>query len=140
MRESRKRYSNLERGLKMSEQGFRGVPGVPDGWELVAIRSAKCFEHVLDDGKVKTWAGSVDSGLALPIIRKIERPAKYRPFANAEEFKPHRDRWWRIKGDATEYPPQHYNDKGYCGCTWQQAFNERIFDDGTPFGVKIDES
>jgi hypothetical protein len=121
-----------------SEQGFPNVPGVPEGWELVALRGPCEGDWFIGiDGKPHQTEHN--SGQVWPIIRKIEKPAKYRAFANAEEFRPHRDRWWRIKGDATEYPPQHYNDAGFCGCTWQQAFNKRIFDDGTPFGVKIDE-
>jgi hypothetical protein len=124
----------------MSSEGFRGVPGVPDGWELVEVRKVRYMEnYIWTSGYSSLWQDSEESDFVVPIIRKIEQPAKYRAFANAEEFKPHRDRWWQVKGNATVYPPGHYKDAGYDGSTWQQAFDDFVFDDGTPFGVKIDE-
>jgi len=126
----------------MSEQGFKGIPGVPDGWELVAIRYGWQGEWCIDEhGKPYQLSGN--SLRLAPIIRKIEVPKKYRPFANAEEFKPHRDRWWRyaVGGDYLPQinPPIPYNELGVDGATWQQAFNGRVFDDGTPFGVEVTE-
>jgi hypothetical protein len=117
------------------------IPGVPDGWELVhANRAATPGEYFIGRaGNVVQWNAEEEAKAVYPIIRKIEKPAKYRPFESAEEFKPHRDRWWQVKGNATVYPPGHYRDAGYNGSTWQQAFDELIFDDGTPFGAKIDE-
>jgi hypothetical protein len=117
------------------------IPGVPEGWELMAIR-------VPDKGE---WFVGVDGkpcraehrcGQVWPIIRKIEKPARYRPFANAEEFKPHRDRWWRYNDSEDSeraQPPAAYSKIGPMGSNWAQAFSGRVFDDGTPFGVKIDE-
>jgi hypothetical protein len=126
----------------MSNEGFRGVPGVPDGWELVEVRKVRYMEnYIWTSGYSSLWQDSEESDFVVPIIRKIEQPAKYRAFANAEEFKPHRDRWWRFN-DTPEgliFPYAPYNDRGPSGCTWQQAFNGRVCDDGTPFGVKIDE-
>lgn len=70
----------------------------------------------------------------------FETELKYRPFANAEEFMPHRDRWIvdndgemlrAISFDAkrstiaTRYGPVHFLD----------AFSRFKFEDGTPFGV-----
>jgi hypothetical protein len=86
------------------------------------------------------------------IIRKIEKPAKYRPFKDAEEFKPHRDRWLTQKDKSN---PTHLD--GACRVvaysddflwwadgrfsTYKEEFDHgRCFDDdGTPFGVRIDE-
>jgi hypothetical protein len=77
------------------------------------------------------------------IVRKIERPKQYRPFASAEEFKPHRDRWTRrIAYDPQGndiYPPTRYSDLGYHGFKWQWCFENFSFDDGTPFGVEVSE-
>jgi hypothetical protein len=121
------------------------IPGVPEGWELVRIGHPVIgVDCVIDyNGDIVVFRGNpnVNSGANWPIIRKIEKPAKYRPFANAEEFKPHRDRWWRFNDtpDGLIFPHSPYNDNGPSGCTWQQAFNGRAFDDRTPFGVKIDE-
>jgi hypothetical protein len=86
-----------------------------------------------------------------PILRKIEVPKQYRPFANGEEFKPHRDRWvTRIdKNDTVACPGAcrivAYDDQGILwdrwSQTWQDAFDAgRCFDDdGTPFGVEVTE-
>ena len=75
------------------------------------------------------------------VIRKIEKPAKYRPFKNAAEFEPHRDRWWYHdnNGVRRHFPPASYSDKFHGASLWQRRFETCFFDDGTPFGVKIDE-
>jgi hypothetical protein len=135
------------------EQGFRNIPGVPDGWELVhANRRAIKGEHYICEGNVKVQEMS-ESIYTHPIIRKIEKPAKYRPFWDSEEFKPHRDRWvTRIDISDDEAQPgacraSEYDDQGVWWNsteyqTWKAAFDAgRCFDnDGTPFGVRIDES
>jgi hypothetical protein len=77
----------------------------------------------------------------LVILRKVERPKTYRPFANAEEFKPHRDRWCRI-GDCDSRVQNVTDERVYfrdCKFTWEQAYIEIAFDDGTPFGVEVGE-
>jgi hypothetical protein len=136
----------------MSE-GFRNVPGVPDGWELVGIDNPACGDRFINgDGLPEEWLQSHRCSRAMPIIRKIEKPAKYRPFANAEEFKPHRDRWvTRIDISDDEAQPGacrvfSYDDQGVWWNntqyqTWKASFDAgRCFDDdGTPFGVRIDE-
>jgi len=69
----------------MSSEGFKGVPGVPDGWELVAIRRPQVGEHVMD-GYGNPCRITAITGEVLAIIRKIEVPKKYRPFANGAEY------------------------------------------------------
>jgi hypothetical protein len=128
----------------MSEQGFKGVPGVPEGWELVGFRRLMFGDwYVGAAGKPERWELAAASVNTYAVIRKIEVPKQYRPFANAEEFKPHRDRWWRyaVGGDYMPQinPPIPYNELGVDGATWQQAFSGRVFDDGTPFGVEVAE-
>ncbi len=135
----------------MSSEGFKGIPGVPDGWELVALRGpckGEWFAGV--DGK--PYKAERSSGQVWPIIRKIKQPAKYRPFWDSEEFKPHRDRWvTRIDISDDEAQPgacraSEYDDQGVWWNsteyqTWKASFDAgRCFDDdGTPFGMKIDE-
>jgi hypothetical protein len=125
------------------------IPGVPEGWELVRIDNPTHGEWFIDGvGLPREYPYENPCGGKFPIIRKIEKPARYRPFANAGEFKPHRDRWWMLKDLPPELigprgnfmePPEAYAEKGFAGCDWQMAFELRVFDDGTPFGVKIDE-
>jgi hypothetical protein len=126
----------------MSDEGFRGVPGVPEGWELVAIRRALNGEFILNAlCDAEKWSHELSSEYVYPIIRKIEQPAKYRAFANAEEFKPHRDRWWSWKDDRSNtFPPAAFGKSGHHSHSWEASFDRKVFDDdGTPFGVRIDE-
>jgi hypothetical protein len=123
----------------MSEQGFRGILGVPDGLEVVAFREANHEEMYLDnhDGSVLRWTQTRSSVAKYVIVRKIEKPKQYRQFKNGEEFKPFRDRWWRMKSESVDccHPPVFYSDNN----DWGRAFDLLVFDDGTPFGVEVAE-
>ena len=76
-------------------------------------------------------------------LEVIKEPT-YRPFKNAEEFKPYREKWLRYKHniDAPSYGafrPFRYSDDDIQLIkllTWEKAFNDVIFEDGTPFGIK----
>jgi hypothetical protein len=87
------------------------------------------------------------SARPFPIIRKIEKPARYRQFKDAEEYLPH---WGK--------PVKYQDSLGFDSIistselgvytaqgrmvqffTMEQAFGFLTFADGTPFGVKIDE-
>jgi hypothetical protein len=128
------------------------IPGVPEGWEIEhAARIGEAGEYTVDR-KGEPFRLSSGSLYLCCIIRKIEKPAAYRPFESAEEFKPHRDRWLTRKDKSD---PTHvdgacrifaYDDQGLWFTagnyhTWEAAFDSgRCFDDdGTPFGVRIDE-
>jgi hypothetical protein len=119
------------------------IPGIPEGWELVRIGVVHHGEwRLMDDGSIRQWLTIGPSTGWAVVLRKIEKPARYRHFANAEEFKPHRDRWWRYNdSEDSEHvqPPAAYSKIGPMGSNWEQAFMGRAFDDGTPFGVRIDE-
>jgi hypothetical protein len=69
----------------MSDQGFKNIPGVPEGWELLAIRRGRYGEwHINADGKPELVRD--DTANLLCIIRKIEVPKKYRPFKGGAEY------------------------------------------------------
>ncbi len=114
--------------------GFRDIPGVPEGWELVRIGTAYRNEFVVTENGVAPFIGN-ESKSIYAIVRKIEKPKRWRPFANAEEFKPHRDRWWRYKLESKDHfhPPGYYSDD----TNWQLAFEATEFDDGSPYGVEV---
>jgi hypothetical protein len=129
------------------------IPGTPEGWELVAIRKpVRDVDHILGPDLQPVLCDHVQQNFNCVIIRKIEKPAAYRPFANAEEFKPHRDRWITRKDKSD---PTHLDGAcrvvAYCdnhlwwadgrNSTYKEELDHgRCFDDdGTPFGVKIDE-
>jgi hypothetical protein len=129
------------------------IPGVPEGWELVRVGPVNPGEFFVGyDGQAEQYLQGTASTGWVTIIRKIEKPAKYRPFANAEEYKPHRDRWIKLTiaesdGVYSTYQVAKYDDWGviFGGSkeTYQAVFNRYVFDnlDGTtePFGVRIDE-
>jgi hypothetical protein len=95
----------------------------------------------LEEYSIPVRAGSDDFHHSKPIIRKVERPKQYRPFASAAEFTPHRDRWWMRKSDAhtTTHPPAACNERSHYGLPWGEAFEVRTFEDGSPFGVEVSE-
>lgn len=67
-----------------------------------------------------------------------EKPKQFRPFANAAEFEPFRNRWWKKKvGDDRIYPPGYYNDVYHCGLAFKSCFTDRTFDNGDPFGIEV---
>ena len=125
------------------------IPGVPEGWEVEHVsRIGDAGEHCVGPyGEPHLLQGR--TACRVCIIRKIEKPAKYRPFANAEEFRPHRDRWVKLtvaESDGVYYTFRvvSYDDWGvvFGGSkeTYQAVLSRYVFDDdGTPFGVRIDE-
>jgi hypothetical protein len=124
----------------MSEQGFRGIPGVPDELEVIAFREVKYEEtYLYAYGQVLRWKHTCTSSAKYVIVRKIEKPKRYRPFANGDEFRPHRDRWWQDKGKSYVYAPSTYGDDHHRGASWESSFVNKLFDDGTPFGVEVIE-
>lgn len=122
----------------MSEQK---IEGVPDGWRLVRIGKPKAGETFIDGSSGVPRKASYDwNGSLRSIIEKIEQPKKYRPFANAAEFEPHRDRWWRVREESEFYQrTTYYSDDFNSGQDWKTCFDERVFDDGSPFGVEVTE-
>lgn len=78
---------------------------------------------------------------------RIKPEPEYRPFANAEEFKPHRDKWIICDRD------HHFNNESYrvvivCKkgivfgaeeptISFAELLNRFTFEDGTPCGVKL---
>jgi hypothetical protein len=129
------------------------IEGIPEGWECVRIGTPFQGEWFLEAGgepvevKLNGWIGKNFLngwiGKNFVILRKVEKPKTYRPFANAEEFKPHRDRWW--KWNPVKFlpnrncPPLVYDDNGHGAETWEQNFRDKVFDDGSPFGVEVSE-
>jgi hypothetical protein len=120
------------------------IKGLPEGYDIVRIgRPEKGELFIGGTGMVAKSTGGEDAVCYL-ILRKIERPKQYRPFANAEEFKPHRNRWW--KWNPVKFPPNRncpplvYDDHGHGAETWEQNFRDKVFDDGSPFGVEVSES
>lgn len=96
-----------------------------------------------DDGK---WC---EGRVGIDLIREVPAPLppvkKYRPFANAQEFKPHQKRLIYFCGDRSNCLQVYsFNDNGiwHAGkqTPWHAMFSQANFDDDeTPFGVEVTE-
>jgi hypothetical protein len=140
----------------MSSEGFKNVPGVPDGWELVGFRRLM-FEdwYVGVLGKPERWQQLSASVNVYGVIRKVETPKKYRPFANGAEYiAKRRDAIavdWKTGLTNGFYAIVSANDgfvwvafgKDIQVFDWKQAFEQLVFRhiDGSasPFGVEVAE-
>ena len=123
------------------------IEGIPDGWELVRVGKPKIGEFFIDGLSHPHQAMDDDHFPGCAIIRKIEKPKQYRAFANAAEFKPHRDRWVRrshagrpdAKGccKVCAYDNWGIFDRG-SKISYEEMFNDGMqFDDGSPFGGEV---
>jgi hypothetical protein len=123
------------------------IEGIPEGYELVRIGHLSYSDQYLGAfGDILIWDNKVQStSCSHVILRKIKRPKQYRPFANAEEFKSHRDRWVRRISDGLTFRCSSYGGGVlvvYANIlpTFSEAFEQFVFDDdGTPFGVEVSE-
>ena len=117
------------------------IEGVPEGWRLVRIGIANPSEWVIDNfgGPMKFDFRSISKNYC--IVERIEPETRYRPFANAAEFEPHRDRWVKIQINGMLTKPVSYNDDrlfvGDMWFVWSDAFTHLRFDDGSEFGVEV---
>jgi hypothetical protein len=126
------------------------IPGVPEGWEVVHVdRFGKPGEYCVGPLGEPHLIG-LRTIFRVCIIRKIEKPAAYRQFANAAEAHPFWNVALRYRSSLVENKDSRFriNTIGYDGITigleyysYKAAFDGFcIDDDGTPFGVKIEES
>ena len=128
------------------------IEGVPEGWRLVRIGKPKAGEYYIaingEACEAKLLTRTVLQW-GFPVIEKIEQPKQYRPFANAKEFEPHRDRWVEYTspnyGDCSMYRVSAYTSERVwlgpdnVGKTYKEAFHCLRFEGGSPFGVEVTE-
>jgi hypothetical protein len=122
------------------------IEGLPEGYDIVRIGRPEKGELFIDGTGQVYKSNGKEAGFCYLIVRKIERPKQYRPFANAEEFKPHRDRWIRCRGRSGAFRIYDYSNTGNCveandPCSWREFFDlGYVFDDdGSKFGVEVSE-
>jgi hypothetical protein len=124
------------------------IPGVPEGWELVRVGVVHHGEwRLMDDRSIRQWLTIEPSVGWAVVLRKIEKPAKYRPFKDAEEYLPYWGKPIRTKGshgfDSVVSTGQIgvYVAAGSMIARYSMAdaFKRFEFADRTPFGVRIDE-
>ena len=123
------------------------IEGIPDGWELVRVGKVQILQWYLNsDGIPEQWQFAEKSFSIYPIIRKIEKPKKFRPFANGDEFLSHHlhDGWIKLSSTAftkvSQFDEKRFwvNNEEAC-YTWEEGFNLLKFRDGTPFGIEVTE-
>jgi len=133
------------------------IEGIPDGWVALRFDHSVFGDNWIDEmGQIHLHEADLHSKYKRLIIRKIEKPKQYRPFANAAEFEPHRDRWvysaeQRDDNQEGAESPEDGHSKittyskhgvtidGYAFC-FDTAFRYFVFDDdGSPFGVEVTE-
>lgn len=120
------------------------IEGIPEGYELARIGAPRTGEPYLTPrGRIDIAEGNFE-GCGYAVLRKVEKPKQYRPFANGDEFEPFRDRWFcpKIKRNhliKTSAYNEHRHWSGEEPDTWEKMFDEYVFDDGTPFGIEVTE-
>ena len=132
--------------MPMSElPKFDRIPDPPEGWRFVEKGEAFDPRCLAWDQTKKHWRDTILAGYSptAVYIVPIDPPApQYRPFANAAEFEPHRDRWVRRK-EGNFCKVASYEDcgatMGTCATVWKysELFAEWEFEDGSPFGIKV---
>ena len=121
------------------------IPGVPEGWEIERIgKPIFNVDWVIGSDGEPRLCDYDSSYLNRVIIRKIEKPVRYRPFVSCVEIEPFFNRNLRWKDGTIGLLRISIADNGgiFIGSanyTFQRAFDVLVLDDGTPFGVKIDE-
>jgi hypothetical protein len=123
------------------------IEGIPDGWRLVRIGKPKAGEYYIENhGEACEAKATTPTVLhwVFPIIEKIEKPKRYRRFANAAEAEALLGQVLRFKVNHEQNfvfigISSHGFQIGLCHYSLQEAFDcfEKL--DGTPFGVEVAE-
>ena len=127
------------------------IEGIPEGWQLVRVGKVKPGEiRVAADGTPAEWHSVESDSANYVIIRKIEKPKQFRPFANEKEAEPFWDAKLRYKESGNSKEPGKAMFRVNCTgevdvaiafsvYSYQTAFDLFECIDGTPFGVEVTE-
>jgi len=130
---------------------FIPIPDPPDGWRFV--EPGEAFDPRAKFWSINNrWVTTGNGEHYAPndcYIVPIDPPEpKYRPFANAAEFEPYKELWVRSKNKDKHVISRvtSFSDWGLTDpiCPpavreWIKCFNDLVFADGTPFGVRVDQ-
>ena len=111
---------------------------------LQAFAEGKTIESRCIKGDKSLWYDDEDPSFDNDFEYRIKPEPKYRPFANAEEcwneMQKHQPfGWLKTKDKGIRLCISGLNQKSaftQVGYKYDEAFDEFIFDDGIPFGVK----
>jgi hypothetical protein len=132
----------MEHKWKFGDFGTRNSDDAVVGF-IKAHESTKCG-YFMKSGCTQAFAYTMSAVTYRPDCTGWDwQPPKpiepqYRPFANAAEFRPHRDRWWKRKGETVLRKTELYSEKQHGFATWEERFANYEFEDGTPFGILDD--
>lgn len=120
--------------------------------DLVGMTGSVCKHGVLSYNLVVTMSDGNVRAIPYFALEVIKEPT-YRPFKNAEEFKPYRDEWFKTKIDeerTARAGTVNYSDFGVVMCwynihgnqelghiSWDVFFQSFKREHGEPCGVKI---
>lgn len=116
------------------------------GRRYYVYRDEGSYVHAVDfDGGTDVF-GSTNVGIKwLPDCDSWEwdPPSQARPFANAEEYRPHRDRWIkRVDGEGCWKPAGYSNEGIHVDekrvTSYEALFEKFTFEDGSKCGVDPD--
>jgi len=127
---------------------FDRIPDPPEGWRFVQADEAfdqRAMFWADDEWEVTGNKPSTGYDPDFTYIVPIDPPPpepQYRPFADAAEF----EQWatllfWRYKqdSDSTRRPPSSYSDDHHHGDKWDYSLANKVFADGSPFGVRVEQ-
>lgn len=124
----RKKLREMEPGDRFirSENRFRFIGECDGGWAVQ-----------VPSGDIPVW---VDGDAEYEMIPPAPKP-EARPFADASEFAPYREKWLRPKSNShrrfivVDYDDTWVQFVGNAPMRWKEAFGSYVFEDGSPFGV-----
>jgi hypothetical protein len=98
------------------------------------IEYSNCFYESWETNNDISFTGKPDT-------YRIKPEPKYRPFKDAKEFEPYRERWIMPINRKHSYckVTDYSNDTLYVDTQqtdFESAFDSYTFDDGTPFGIQ----
>ena len=118
---------------EVGERGFRETVG---DIKVGHIRTVEGFS----DGCIQVRKGSLIARYPYFAIEKVKD--EYRPFKDAEEFAPYREKWWIDKETGDNVRFVLYCEDGLLNtfrglATWKDLFEEYLDEEGNPAGVKV---
>lgn len=117
---------------------------------LQAIVDGKTIQHkTINREWYDTNVASLDHLVTYYKDYRIKPEPKYRPFKNAEEcwaeMQKHQPFGWVKDRNGSKFVIENVDSRGFVEvyddgtCSFKEVFENRTFDDGTPFGVKVEE-
>lgn len=119
------------------------IEGIPEGWELVRVgRATPKVDWVVNYWGEPVLCSACTEDKSFVIIRKIEKPKRFRPFGTMEEAEPWFDEVlrWKDGSEAIFRVSAMGNTHvviGFNQYTYQEAFSKFVNQHGSPFGMEV---